>query len=533
MRKIGIIGGGASGVLAALHCWKKFQKNCHIVVFDPTSQLGLGKAYSTEQSQHLLNIPANEMHIYANHSDDFETWVLKKNSSLKHSAHWPFVPRLYFGQYLQHHLSKIPNTHFKHIQQKVIHTKTIKSSYSVTTKENQEYDFDYLIIATGYEKNCSTLPVQSKNISTSKVHLSSDFQSENSPKLSGHVLIIGSGLTGIDIWRDHQKTEDLNFTFLSRHGFLPLRRKASSQNIKLPNFAGMSPIQIFQVLKMLKRSTTIEWAQIADNLQTQVQNIWTCWTSKEKEIFLKYLKPYWEVSRHQMPNSVANEIQKDLDCSRTNLVAGRIQSIVETEKNIQVSYKNRRTKQITTLICNHIIFAIGPKIENSLIPKSAIANIHQCSYGFGYLNENAPRVWCVGPASKGDFFEITSVPFIRTQAEMVAQEIEQSLKHKRSFKIEKFFIHPRMAKESYSEHLFQASSFGFILLKLTWYVFVHALLPYKYINNTSACIRNLAAVLSKRRQKSTNVPIVKSINTNPKLKIQDDTDTLKESIKFV
>ncbi|NCV45075.1 MAG: FAD-dependent oxidoreductase, partial [Actinobacteria bacterium] len=57
MRKVLIVGGGASGLLVAINLLRK-SDDCEVTIVEPNERLGLGVAYSTLDPEHLLNVPA-------------------------------------------------------------------------------------------------------------------------------------------------------------------------------------------------------------------------------------------------------------------------------------------------------------------------------------------------------------------------------------------------------------------------------------------------------------------------------------------
>jgi uncharacterized NAD(P)/FAD-binding protein YdhS len=104
VKRIGVIGGGASGVLAALHCWEHLGSSAEILIFEPRDELGRGRAYSTIDNEYLLNVPVSKMSAFTHLPNDFTDWLKEKYPEIQQSKHWPFVPRIYYGEYLQDRL---------------------------------------------------------------------------------------------------------------------------------------------------------------------------------------------------------------------------------------------------------------------------------------------------------------------------------------------------------------------------------------------------------------------------------------------
>ena len=99
MMRVAIVGGGAAGVLTAVHL-RRCKPDAQITVIDASGRPGSGAAYGTNDPTHLLNVPAPRMSAWPDDPDHFTRW-------LDHRAHTPaesFAPRLAYGRYLQDQL---------------------------------------------------------------------------------------------------------------------------------------------------------------------------------------------------------------------------------------------------------------------------------------------------------------------------------------------------------------------------------------------------------------------------------------------
>ena len=85
-----IIGAGFAGTMAAVQL---AQRGIEVVLVGRGDQAGKGVAYSTEDTAHLLNIPAAKMSAWPDRLDDF----------VEKSGVGPedYVPRMLFGRYLR------------------------------------------------------------------------------------------------------------------------------------------------------------------------------------------------------------------------------------------------------------------------------------------------------------------------------------------------------------------------------------------------------------------------------------------------
>ncbi|HSM76946.1 MAG TPA: FAD/NAD(P)-binding protein, partial [Bryobacteraceae bacterium] len=74
---IAIIGGGCSGVLAAISLLREAPDE-DLIVIEPREDLGRGMAYSTPWYEHLLNVPAAKMSALPSEPSHFAEWLTRR-----------------------------------------------------------------------------------------------------------------------------------------------------------------------------------------------------------------------------------------------------------------------------------------------------------------------------------------------------------------------------------------------------------------------------------------------------------------------
>src|ERR1700759_1689293 len=100
MMRVAIVGGGAGGVLAAVHL-RRSKPEAQITLIDASGRPGTGAAYGTTDPTHLLNVPAQRMSAWPDDPDNFCRW-------LEERAVTPvkcFALRLAYGRYLRDQLA--------------------------------------------------------------------------------------------------------------------------------------------------------------------------------------------------------------------------------------------------------------------------------------------------------------------------------------------------------------------------------------------------------------------------------------------
>src|SRR3989344_7045136 len=114
---IGIIGGGAAAVAAALQLSQSAQKtglnDSRIVIFEKNKKCGPGLVYSTTLNTSLLNMRADTMSVIANEPLHFLHWLeytCPNGETSYDLTHGRFPSRCTYGKYLSFVLDDLKNS---------------------------------------------------------------------------------------------------------------------------------------------------------------------------------------------------------------------------------------------------------------------------------------------------------------------------------------------------------------------------------------------------------------------------------------
>ena len=97
MTTIAVVGGGFSGVLAAVHMLRMAPAGSHLVLVNRSGPTGRGVAYGTRSERHLLNVPAARMSAFP---DDEEHFLRFARTRLQEVEGGSFLPRALYGEYV-------------------------------------------------------------------------------------------------------------------------------------------------------------------------------------------------------------------------------------------------------------------------------------------------------------------------------------------------------------------------------------------------------------------------------------------------
>jgi uncharacterized NAD(P)/FAD-binding protein YdhS len=246
-------------------------------------------------------------------------------------------------------------------------------------------------------------------------------------EISGQVLIVGTGLTAIDLVRQFSQNPEVTLTLLSRHGLLPhTHEKSPAPASDFPLLSGLDPLQLLKAIRKARTDSNLTWPSIADSVRGQAQKIWNTWTHAEKSQFLRHLRHYWEVIRHRLPISVSEEVEELRKSGRMTIRSGRILEIRESSSQYHVTSFDRENHRTCEMQFDWIILATGSRISQSLAHNSEVPGLTICPFGYGYVSRDITNLYVIGPSSKAVHWEITAVPEIRRQAESVANQIRQN-----------------------------------------------------------------------------------------------------------
>src|ERR1700740_3852564 len=101
MMRVAIVGGGAAGVLAAVHL-RRTKPDAQITLIDASGRPGTGAAYGTKDPTHLLNVPAERMSAWPDDPDHFCRWLDERAVTPVKS----FATRIAYCRYLREQLGR-------------------------------------------------------------------------------------------------------------------------------------------------------------------------------------------------------------------------------------------------------------------------------------------------------------------------------------------------------------------------------------------------------------------------------------------
>lgn len=444
MKRITIIGGGASGTLLAVNLLKnggEFPLEINLV--EKAKNVGRGVAYSTADDVHLLNVPAGKMGAFPDDIEHFHKWLTANNYEY---APTDFVPRKIYGAYLREVFSdaiaeKNPNTTINLLDDEAIDVFTDEDSALVLLDSGEVLPSHKVVLAFGNFLP-PNLPTKTNNYTQSEKYFQNAWNAENLGKIAptDDVLIIGTGLTAVDnILSFYHKNHQGKIVAVSKHGWFPaVHEAAKPYECFKDEIAAQNKISgIFKTIRRHCRRAE-NWRSVIDVLRPITQETWYRLPASEKQTFMRHLRRVWDISRHRMPPKCAEILAKMQNEGRLEVISGKITDI-RSEKGefaVKLVYKGAEKYLKASAIINCIgsesnFDKLDFPLIRSLLEKGEIKpdelalGLDATPEGKIINRENKPSnvISTLGTALKGVLWESTAMPEIRAQAKNLAARL--------------------------------------------------------------------------------------------------------------
>jgi uncharacterized NAD(P)/FAD-binding protein YdhS len=457
---IAIVGGGFSGTAIAIHLLKRFPPDTSIggtslvdtsiVIFERQPRIGRGVAFGTECPDHILNIPAGRMSVFADQPDDFCQWLNRTHGMADCADR--FVARGLYGEYLEQRLREsmeaCRGVSLKRITGTVISIRANDVEAAITTEAGETFHARMTVLATG---NCP--PAHPAPLSALSHHPSITF-AWNANALdgipdNGSVLLLGNGLTAIDqVIALKRRGFQGSMFMLSRRGLLPETHAAAASwpSEWTGRLNGSVRRLVSEVRRQIETASLegVDWRGVIDGLRPESQRIWSGLSTKEKRRFLRHLRPWWESVRHRVPQGARLVLAEIIEQGRLSVFAGRLVDVrdaldvIDAKDELDVIIRERGAATIRTLHVHRIVNCTGPGTETHFRTDPLMQSLLRAGLGrldavrmgldinengalIGAAGQTSEMLYAIGPLRRGSLWETTAVPEIRLQAAALAQ----------------------------------------------------------------------------------------------------------------
>lgn len=439
---VAIIGGGASGVLLAAHLLRDPAANVRVTIIEKSNRLGHGMAYSTDNPDHILNVPAKGMSAFPDDPEHFFRWLQTLDPTTTPDG---FPPRARYGHYLGQLLKDLE----MRADRQRLHLVNASCRSVEETNRGVEVKLDdgtsivahAAVLAVGHEE---------RQARGNELAVRAGSASDTPLDPFARVLVLGSGLSMVDAWltlagRHHRGP----IIVVSRHGLLP-RRHAQVTPLDLDStdipFGTSLPAFVRWFSSLVDKTVAQggDWRETVDGLRPYNQKIWQSWSNNTRRQFLRFVRPLWNIHRHRLPPALYDRLVAAVEESQITLIAGEVVGLEPGPADEGVTAHVRRRGASTSEpleaarvydcggVAVDVFKSSNPVMQNLIAAGKARPDPLRIGLdvtpGCAVIDQNgvpSRRLFAVGPLTRSQFFEIESVPEIRVQAEMLAQSLHR------------------------------------------------------------------------------------------------------------
>ena len=434
-----VVGGGASGALAAMQLLRHGDAGLSVTVVEPRAELAQGAAFSTLDPWHRLNVPAATMSALPDDPDHFRRWLDVPAES--------FPARLDYGRYLAAMLEEARTAStatFRHVRSRATRLVEVADGLAVMVEGTSEpLPADAVVLATG-----NTLPALPAGLAA----LRDDARLVTDPWASGAlaviadgetVLILGTGHTALDLTASLlRRRPSALVVAVSRHGELP-RAHEDPWRPRLPEpifdaaaFGGFADPLAEAEARI--RAHGDDWRRALDSLRPIHQQLWLTMDGATRRRFTGEWRRTWELHRSRVPPEVMRDTQAWIGEGRLAILAGSIAGVDPGGPRLRIHVAGGSSPD-AWLTADRVLLATGPDerpasnpllaagIADGLLRADDLDLGPDVDPATGRVRDATGStdrpIWAMGPLRRGAVWECIAIPEIRDQAARLAEAL--------------------------------------------------------------------------------------------------------------
>lgn len=448
-----IIGAGFSGTATAIQLVRQSSSPLRIVLVNKSGRMARGLAYGTRSPAHLLNVPAGNMSALPDEPHNFLDFCRWANPATQPHS---FVPRALYGAYLDALLNTAgshPGTQLECMVGEVLDIAEGKTHVTVSLDDNREIACDEVILAFGHFSPGHVLP-QTEVEALGTRYIADPWAGDCSDTLAqaGNILLIGSGLTALDILTSlHKRGHEGQVVCLSRRGLMPLGHRREGAQAGAVNGAALTSDMgqsLRRQVRVLRTATEAamargeDWRDTIAALRPHTPALWRRLTLADRRRFLRHVRPYWEVLRHRCAPEALDVAQSLLASGRLRFIAGRLRAarLDPVDGTVDATLQLRGAAGTVATRFDAVVNCTGPSsnLRRSGVPllERLMEKGHVCAdplelglvvdENYAVLDGNgAAQPWLryIGPLLKARDWEAMAVPELRVHAQRLAASL--------------------------------------------------------------------------------------------------------------
>jgi uncharacterized NAD(P)/FAD-binding protein YdhS len=444
-RQVAIVGGGAAGVLTAVHLLthaglRGLPLGIHLI--DPAQQVGRGVAYSTPDPRHLLNVPVGKMSAYADDPDHFLRWLGERG--IESAGAGDYVPRCWYGTYLANCLDvamvRNPGVRLHRVRERAVSVASDGAGWQVALASGRTVESDVIVLALGsFPTRDDFLPEEIRRGDRFVADPWAPGALAGLPARED-VLLIGTGLTMTDVALVLQRPRRIVHA-VSRHGLLPQPHSPTpSAPMAVPHMPNCDRLPELRraVLAQVSRGRRLhgDWRPAIDGLRPQTALLWQRLPAAERRRFVEEDLRVWETHRHRMPPATAEAIAAAKRTGRLRIGTGVItDASLLSPSGFRVGFEDGGSLDVGA-----VVNCTGPRADLAGVEDPLVGALLGRGFarpgplGLGFDTTATGRLvplvgvatapmWAIGSLRRGNLWETTAIPEIRAQARTIAEAV--------------------------------------------------------------------------------------------------------------
>jgi uncharacterized NAD(P)/FAD-binding protein YdhS len=412
MTRVVVVGGGASGVLAAV-AFARRPSVTSVVVVERAERVGPGLAYGAAEPHHLLNSPAGRMTAVPGDDAHFVAWAAAQGDPVGASA---FVPRRRYGDYLAAVFAELVRAEAGRVvavRDDAVAVDVRPDGATVRLAGGAALDAERVVLALGNP------PPIGRGAAAGPRAVADPWAPGALEGVDGSVLVLGTGLTMVDVTTTLTRASPRTRVTATSRGLLLPR---THLDVPVPPGPGLQPAAaslgaVLSAFTARLRAAAAEerpWQAEVDGVRPQVNALWAALSVPDRRRFVSRVSRRWEVHRHRMAPAVAAEVAALRADGRL-----RLQPAVDPGAfDVVVDATGPRATAAT---------GWSPLLDR--LVASGSARPDALGIGIDVTAEGAVRdatgtasavLSVVGPARRGSQWESTAIPEIRQHAVALA-----------------------------------------------------------------------------------------------------------------
>lgn len=450
--KIAIVGGGFSGMMAAVNILKQNSgAPVHVTLIERAPVVAQGLAYATQNDNHILNVPAGNMSAFPDDPEHFLNYCRASDPGLISSS---FVSRRIYGDYLQSVWQTALGSLGAEQVCEQVHAEVTDISrvdaplgFILQFSDGQTLSTDKVILAFGH--HVPRTPACLSQLDMDPRYLANPWKRGAFADLPlGPILLIGTGLTALDVVSDLRLAGHTGPIYaMSRHGLLPQAHRVSrvptsgQGTWQFPLDASVrEQLHALRAYVKEQMSAGQDWREAIGALRPITPTWWRALSVKDKQRFLRHLRTYWDSHRHRVAPQPYEDFTQAIESGVLQILQGRIASVASQGEHLEVRYHQRGETHERKLEVVHIINCTGPEMDvrrmtdplvHNLLEKGLICadaehlgiEVSDSGAVLGKDGNPTQNLYYIGPLLRARDWEATAVPELR----VIARELAHTL----------------------------------------------------------------------------------------------------------